>query len=608
MRIRSINAKDIPPLHRFVVQDLSDLIVLAGPNGVGKTRLIQHFLQYFQNPRVQDRMSMVLEATCKEESEKWGKGTLDTSRQEDALLVKQTLKENRRRRNWRSSVMYFESDRSIQKVQPYAFTWNIQDPDEENINWNSTFGGLRGRWQDTLHSIFRKIQSHVDRLGRRAIKLDSEGKTSMPLKLKDPLNPFRVAFRQLLAPKELAEVDIREQRLSYRVGNSEFNIDSLSSGEQEVVNIIFDFILRKPSNSIVVFDEPELHLHPELSHKLIQTLRRAGENNQFIFCTHSSDIITASLDSSVIFLAPPKEDHSNQAIPVSEDDETNQALRRLGQSVGIIALGKKIVLIEGGHSSLDKQLYGTILEERFPNLVLVPSSGKTQITSFSTVLDAVLRHSIWGVDFFMVCDRDAIAPKDKEAVEVKAGGRLRVLDRYHIENFFLDESVLAQVFEDQVGDTNWLRDPEKIRLKLIELARPMVPYTLALYTAAHFREQVGNIDMMPKGVDKSSVEEMIVLLKSKASDESARVVEAVEDVKVDEFVADLTSKLNDSFRENTDYWKKVIPGKRLLSKFAHAASIPVDRLKRGYIKRAPGGKDSPFKSVIEIFDGFSKYS
>ena len=595
-------------MQRFLVQDLSDTIVLAGPNGVGKTRLIQRFLQYFQNPSPQPNLSMVLQATCKEESEKWGKGTLDTSGQKDALLLTQTLQANRQRRNWRSSVMYFESNRTIQKVKSYAFTWDIKDPDEEVAAWNITFGGLQNRWQDTLHSIFRKVQHHVDRLGRRAIKLDSEGKTSMSLGLNDPLDPFRVAFRQLLAPKELTEVDIRHQTLSYRVGDSKLDINRLSSGEQEVVNIIFDFILRKPSNSIIVFDEPELHLHPELSHKLIQTLRRTGENNQFIFCTHSPDIITASLDSSVIFLAPSKKAHVNQAIPVAEDDETNQALRRLGQSVGIIALGKKIVLIEGGHNSLDKQLYGAILEDQFPNLVLVPSSGKTQITSFSTILDGVLRRSIWGVDFFMVCDGDAIAPKDREAVEAKADRRLRVLDRYHIENFFLDEPILAQVFEDQVEDTHWLRDPEQIRLKLIELARPMVPYTLALYTAAHFRERVGNIDMMPKGVDKSSLDELLDLLKRKAREESARVVEAVEGARIDEFVADLTSKLEESFRKSDDYWKKAIPGKTLLSKFAHAADIPADRLKMSYIKHASGGKESPFRNIIEIFDGFSQYS
>ena len=105
-----------------------------------------------------------------------------------------------------------------------------------------------------------------------------------------------------------------------------------------MVNIVFDFILRSPSDCIVIFDEPELHLHPELSYKLIQTLKSAGQRNQFIFCTHSADIISASLDNSVVFITPPRADLSNQAVVVREDDETHQALKLIGQSIGIVAL------------------------------------------------------------------------------------------------------------------------------------------------------------------------------------------------------------------------------------------------------------------------------
>lgn len=50
MRIRSIEVKNHPPVLDFAVDQLSDVIVLAGPNGVGKTRLIEALNQKFQNP------------------------------------------------------------------------------------------------------------------------------------------------------------------------------------------------------------------------------------------------------------------------------------------------------------------------------------------------------------------------------------------------------------------------------------------------------------------------------------------------------------------------------------------------------------------------------
>ena len=49
MRIKRISVSDIAPVKRFDVDDLSDLVVIAGPNGVGKTRLVSGLLSLFQS-------------------------------------------------------------------------------------------------------------------------------------------------------------------------------------------------------------------------------------------------------------------------------------------------------------------------------------------------------------------------------------------------------------------------------------------------------------------------------------------------------------------------------------------------------------------------------
>ena len=138
----------------------------------------------------------------------------------------------------------------------------------------------------------------------------------MKLEFTDPMIPFNEAFFKLLGPKIFAKPKIREQRLTYMDGGNEFDIKSLSSGEREVLGIAFDFILRNPSHCVVFFDEPELHLHPELLSRLIMTLRHVGESNQFILVTHSAELISSSLDETVIFLTPPKKDGSNQAVKI----------------------------------------------------------------------------------------------------------------------------------------------------------------------------------------------------------------------------------------------------------------------------------------------------
>lgn len=378
MKIRSIEAINTLPIKKFKAVELDNMVFLAGPNGIGKSRLIESILTYFKSPNVNPSMNMIIQSTSQVERDEWGKQELDLSTGSDCEKLRQTLHKNRSRRNYRSSILYYESNRQITNLKPLQFTWEYIDPYEEQVGWDFSFNPMSGRAQDTIHSIFKKIQSQKTSIANRAIQLREEGKDSMNLSFSDPLEPFRQAFEQLLSPKKLLGVNMQGNSLRISDGDREINERSLSSGEREVLNIVFDFILRSPSDCIVFFDEPELHLHPELASKLIATLKTVGDGNQFIFCTHSAELLSGSLDNTVIFIQPQTRDE-NQAVRVRVEDDTYDALNSIGQSIGVVSLGKKIVLIEGSKASLDKKTYLQIIKGRFPNLVLVPCEGKYTI-------------------------------------------------------------------------------------------------------------------------------------------------------------------------------------------------------------------------------------
>lgn len=607
MRIRSIAAKNVLPITEFCVDELADVVVIAGRNGVGKTRLIQTLVQAFREPRNYGNITLTVEATSNDERNEWAQSTLITSSGQDAQKLISTLQKNRRRTSWKSSVVQIESDRSMIQIYPYGFTWDSSDPWNEMISWDQGFSGLRSRFQDTLHSIFRKVRSHREALASQAEQLWTQGAATMNLDWQDPLAPFKRAFSQLLAPKELVNVDLQQQALLYREGSQTFPTSELSSGEREVLHIVFDFILRNPEDCVVFFDEPELHLHPELSYKLLQTLRNVGPRNQFIFSTHSPDIITASLDQSVIFIGPSTTPPKNQAIPVQEHDETNEALRLLGQSVGIIALGKRLVLIEGTAGSLDKQVYGSILKDRYPDLVLVPSGGKGLITSFHTVISSVLEKAIWGVDFFMLCDRDALpGTVEPSRLEAESKGRLRVLPRYHLENYFLDATILARVFAVMEPEGSWLTDPHQIDRKLKEIATNMASYATALTVTAHIRQLTGNVDIMPKSLQNKTTDELCNLLATAAKSERLRIEGALNATEVTKLTRQVAADVATKLASPDGGWKLIIPGRPVLNSFASAAKLNVARLKHLYIREAEQANDSPFAEIIELFSTFSQ--
>lgn len=73
-----------------------------------------------------------------------------------------------------------------------------------------------------------------------------------------------------------------------------YDIAEMSSGEQAVFALVYDFVRLQMSKSIVLVDELELHLHPPEQQSLLGALRLFGPNCQFFVTSHSdylSDIV-----------------------------------------------------------------------------------------------------------------------------------------------------------------------------------------------------------------------------------------------------------------------------------------------------------------------------
>lgn len=603
MRLKSLHVKATGPISLVQIDDLADSVVLAGPNGVGKTSINSAILNVARNPHVSPNVWMVVEATNAEEFARWSKKTIDTRTQPDAQLLAQTLHRSRRRNQYHSAFLNFDSDRAVRNVQNYAFQWDIGNPLTEEINWDFGFNSLSSRYNDVRHTLFRMVESQKREIADKAFALRDTGQGAMPLNFPDVLKPFKDAFWQLLAPKSLVEVNTRDQKIYYEFNGQKLSFDTLSSGEKEVVNIVFDFLLRDPADCVVMFDEPELHLHPELSYKLLQTLSSAGKRNQFIFSTHSPEIISASLENTVVFVTPPRGADVNQAVIVHRDDQTHHALQTLGQSIGVISLGKRIVLVEGEEASLDKQTYGAILRNRFPEFVLVPAGGKDAIRSFADVRDNILNRTIWGVGFYLLCDRDAANVLGTNSVSSAVSARIKLLPRYHLENYFLDPEVLAKCFSMMEAPDSWLRNPVLIKAKILELARAVIPYAVALNVTAAIRERVSNISVMPKGaMEAKSAEELANLMAEKLIAEHKRVAEGLDEALVRSLVNSEYARLTKSIDEESEVWLRDLPGRIILHRFSSSAGMQPGRLKQLYLTSA--NPDVIFADIIAIFETF----
>lgn len=105
--------------------------------------------------------------------------------------------------------------------------------------------------------------------------------------------------------RKTVEFDIVGGLQFYSTTGLRVPVDSLSSGERQLVRMFCYTLMSRDSPSIFIIDEPELSLNIKWQRKLIRALDAlvAGTDNQFFFATHSFEILS-SFDDYVVQLEP----------------------------------------------------------------------------------------------------------------------------------------------------------------------------------------------------------------------------------------------------------------------------------------------------------------
>lgn len=110
---------------------------------------------------------------------------------------------------------------------------------------------------------------------------------------------FLKSFKELIVSFGLADgVDVKNSKdlpvseLKIKIQNLYSNIFDVGYGVSLQLPIIFEALLSEQNGGkTIVIEQPEVHLHPKLQAKFIETLLSIGNKNQYIIETHSEHIV-----------------------------------------------------------------------------------------------------------------------------------------------------------------------------------------------------------------------------------------------------------------------------------------------------------------------------
>jgi len=218
------------------------------------------------------------------------------------------------------------------------------------------------------------------------------------------------------------------------IRNTRYHGRDMSDGERVVLYMIAQ-ILTVKNNSLIIIDEPELHIHKAILSKLWNMLEIERQDCIFMYITHDLDFAVTRNTAKALWIKNYDGENNWDYEFVDTDDFSNLPSTLLYELIGT---QKRIIFVEGTKESLDFMLYHEIYGKE--GYHVIPCGGCGQVIKYVKAKKAYDKFD--SIKVIGIIDRDFRT--EVEIQSLKNDG-IYCLNVAEIENLFIVPEIIEYV-------------------------------------------------------------------------------------------------------------------------------------------------------------------
>ncbi len=343
------------------------------------------------------------------------------------------------------------------------------------------------------------------------------------------------------------------------------DINELSSGEKEILFAYLRARTLAPRQSVLLIDEPELHLNPGLVQGLPQFYEKyIGREleNQIWLVTHSDRFLREALDTVGMGVYHMQHGNAvrtgNQIRRVENRSSIEQIIIDLAGDLAAYKPDGRIVLLEGADSRFDEKMVTRLFPEVAKRVNFVSAGNKKNVLEVQKTIEQMMECGQVQVEANSIVDPDdALLTR-----EPARRGRRREWGCYHIENYLLNAEFIGLAVKSIDIDGSRDRTEESIERLLEDAAEELIT-NLAVRQVRDkmWRGLRKEMDMGSgnKAEPAAELRQVLAATTAQVQNEADRWSQAG---VIEKEIRDVEARLRQAWESGE--WRKKFPGRNIL--------------------------------------------